>query len=322
MPTAIITGITGQDGSYLAELLLTKGYQVVGMVRRSSVVTSERIQHFQDEIEIIQGDLHDQSSLMDLIEQYKPDEVYNLAAQSFVPTSWNQPVLTGEVTALGVTRMLEAIRLLSPKTRYYQASSSEMFGKVHEVPQRETTPFYPRSPYGVAKLYGHWITVNYRESYDLFAVSGILFNHESPRRGTEFVTRKVTYGAARIKLGLANDLHLGNMEARRDWGFAGDYVDAMWRLMNNDHPEDFVVGTGETHSVRELCEKAFSYLDLDYCDYVIQDPRYIRPAEVDLLVADSTRVREKLGWEPKVNFDGLIEMMVDADLKRLGGEVA
>ncbi|HSB65196.1 MAG TPA: GDP-mannose 4,6-dehydratase [Anaerolineales bacterium] len=322
MPTAIITGITGQDGSYLAELLISKGYQVIGMVRRSSVVTNERIQHLQDLIEIIQGDLHDQSSLMDLIEQYKPDEVYNLAAQSFVPTSWNQPVLTGEVTALGVTRMLEAIRLLSPKTRYYQASSSEMFGKVHEVPQRESTPFYPRSPYGVAKLYGHWITVNYRESYDLFAVSGILFNHESPRRGTEFVTRKVSYGAARIKLGLAKDLHLGNLEARRDWGFAGDYVEAMWSLMNNDHPEDFVVGTGETHSVRELCEKAFSYLGMDYHDYVIQDPRYIRPAEVDLLVADARRVREKLGWEPKVNFDGLVEMMVDADLKRLGGEIA
>jgi GDPmannose 4,6-dehydratase len=322
VPTAIITGITGQDGSYLAELLLSKNYQVVGMVRRSSVVTFERIQHIQDQVEIIQGDLHDQSSLMDLIEQYKPDEVYNLAAQSFVPTSWNQPVLTGEVTALGVTRMLEAIRLLSPKTRYYQASSSEMFGKAYEVPQCETTPFYPRSPYGVAKLYGHWITVNYRESYDLFAVSGILFNHESPRRGTEFVTRKVTYGAARIKLGLAKDLHLGNLEARRDWGFAGDYVEAMWRLMNNDHPEDFVVGTGEIHSVRELCEKAFSFLDMDYHDYVVQDPRYLRPAEVDLLVANATRVRQKLGWEPKVNFDGLVEMMVDADLKRLGREVA
>lgn len=321
MPIAIITGITGQDGSYLAELLLTKGYQVIGMVRRSSIVTLERIQHIQDQIDIIQGDLHDQSSLMDLMEQYKPDEVYNLAAQSFVPTSWNQPVLTGEVTALGVTRMLEAIRLLSPKTRYYQASSSEMFGKVNEVPQRESTPFYPRSPYGVAKLYGHWITVNYRESYDLYAVSGILFNHESPRRGTEFVTRKVTYGAARIKLGLAKDLHLGNLEARRDWGFAGDYVDAMWRLMHNDHPEDFVVGTGVTHSVREFCEKTFSYLDMDYQDYVVQDPRYLRPAEVDLLVADATRVHQKLGWEPKVNFDGLVEMMVDADLKRVGGEV-
>ena len=287
MPTAIITGVTGQDGSYLAELLLSKGYRVIGMMRRSSVVTFERIQHIQDQIDIIQGDLHDQSSLMDLIEQYKPDEVYNLAAQSFVPTSWNQPVLTGEVTALGVTRMLEAIRLLSPKTRYYQASSSEMFGKVHEVPQRETTPFYPRSPYGVAKVYGHWITVNYRESYNLFAVSGILFNHESPRRGTEFVTRKITNGAVRIKLGMAKDLHLGNLEARRDWGFAGDYVDAMWRMIQNDQPVDFVVGTGETHSVREFCEKVFSYLDLDYQDYVIQDPRFIRPAEVDLLVADS-----------------------------------
>jgi GDPmannose 4,6-dehydratase len=321
VPTAIITGVTGQDGSYLAELLLSKGYRVIGMVRRSSVVTFERIQHIQDQIDIIQGDLHDQSSLMDLIEQYKPDEVYNLAAQSFVPTSWNQPVLTGEVTALGVTRMLEAIRLLSPKTRYYQASSSEMFGKVHEVPQRETTPFYPRSPYGVAKVYGHWITVNYRESYNLFAVSGILFNHESPRRGTEFVTRKITYGAVRIKLGMAKDLHLGNLESRRDWGYAGDYVDAMWRMIQNDQPVDFVVGTGETHTVREFCEKVFSYLDLDYHDYIVQDPRFIRPAEVDLLVADPTRVCQSLGWVPKVNFSGLAEMMVDADLKRLGGEV-
>jgi len=321
VPTAIITGITGQDGSYLAELLLSKGYRVIGMMRRSSVVTFERIEHIQDQVDIIQGDLHDQSSLMDLIEQYKPDEVYNLAAQSFVPTSWNQPVLTGEVTALGVTRVLEAIRFLSPRTRYYQASSSEMFGKVHEVPQKETTPFYPRSPYGVAKVYGHWITVNYRESYNLFAVSGILFNHESPRRGTEFVTRKITYGVVRIKLGLAKDLRLGNLESRRDWGFAGDYVDAMWRMIQNDHPEDFVVGTGETHSVREFCEKAFSYLGMDYHDYVIQDPRFFRPAEVDLLVADSSNVRQKLGWTPKVNFDGLVEMMVDADLKRLGGEI-
>jgi GDPmannose 4,6-dehydratase len=321
VPTAIITGITGQDGSYLAELLLSKGYHVVGMMRRSSVVTFERIQHIQDQIDIIQGDLHDQSSLMDLIEQYRPDEVYNLAAQSFVPTSWNQPVLTGEVTALGVTRMLEAIRLLSPKTRYYQASSSEMFGKVHEVPQKESTPFYPRSPYGVAKVYGHWITVNYRESYNLFAVSGILFNHESPRRGTEFVTRKITYGAVRIKLGLAKDLHLGNLEARRDWGYAGDYVDAMWRMIHNDQPVDFVVGTGQTHSVREFCEKAFSYLDLDYHDYVVQDPRFIRPAEVDLLVADSSKVHQQLDWQPKVDLDGLVEMMVDADLKRLGKEI-
>ena len=321
MPTAIITGITGQDGSYLAELLLSKGYRVIGMVRRSSVVTFERIQHIQDQIEIIQGDLHDQSSLMDLIEQHKPDEVYNLAAQSFVPTSWNQPVLTGEVTALGVTRMLEAIRLLNSKTRYYQASSSEMFGNVHEVPQKETTPFYPRSPYGVAKVYGHWITINYRESYNLFAVSGILFNHESPRRGTEFVTRKITHGAVRIKLGLAKELRLGNLESRRDWGFAGDYVDAMHRLMQNDQPQDFVVGTDETHSVREFCDKAFSYLDMDYKDYVVQDPRFIRPAEVDLLVADSTRVRHELGWAPKVDFDGLVRMMVDADLVRLGKEI-
>jgi GDPmannose 4,6-dehydratase len=321
MPTAIITGITGQDGSYLAELLLSKGYHVVGMMRRSSVVTFERVQHIQDQIDLIQGDLHDQSSLMDLIEQYKPDEVYNLAAQSFVPTSWNQPVLTGEVTALGVTRMLEAVRLLSPQTRYYQASSSEMFGKVNEVPQTENTPFYPRSPYGVAKLYGHWITVNYRESYELFAVSGILFNHESPRRGTEFVTRKISYGAARIKLGLAKELRLGNLEARRDWGFAGDYVEAMWLLMQNGKPEDFVVGTGVTHSVREFCEKAFGYLGLDYQDYVVQDTHFFRPAEVDLLVADATRVRKKLGWTPKVDFDRLVEMMVDADLKRLGGEI-
>ena len=321
MPTAIITGITGQDGSYLAELLLSKGYRVIGMMRRSSVVTFERIQHIQDQIEIIQGDLHDQSSLMDLMEQYKPDEVYNLAAQSFVPTSWNQPVLTGEVTALGVTRMLEAIRLLSPKIRFYQASSSEMFGKVHEVPQKETTPFYPRSPYGVAKVYGHWITINYRESYNLFTVSGILFNHESPRRGTEFVTRKITYGAVRIKLGLAKELRLGNLEARRDWGFAGDYVDAMHRMIQNDHPEDFVVGTDETHSVREFCDKAFSYLDLDYKEYIIQDPRFYRPAEVDLLVADSTRVRQKLGWAPKVDFNALVRMMVDADLVRLGKEI-
>jgi len=321
LPTAIITGITGQDGSYLAELLLSKGYRVIGMMRRSSVVTFERIQHIQDQIEIIQGDLHDQSSLMDLMEQYKPDEVYNLAAQSFVPTSWNQPVLTGEVTALGVTRMLEAIRLISPKIRFYQASSSEMFGKVHEVPQKETTPFYPRSPYGVAKVYGHWITINYRESYNLFTVSGILFNHESPRRGTEFVTRKITYGAVRIKLGLAKELRLGNLEARRDWGFAGDYVDAMHRMIQNDHPEDFVVGTDETHSVREFCDKAFSYLDLDYKEYIIQDPRFYRPAEVDLLVADSTRVRQKLGWAPKVDFNALVRMMVDADLVRLGKEI-
>jgi GDPmannose 4,6-dehydratase len=318
----LITGITGQDGSYLAELLLAKGYRVVGMVRRSSVVTFERIQHFQDQIDIIQGDLHDQSSLMDLIEQYKPDEVYNLAAQSFVPTSWNQPVLTGEVTALGVTRMLEAIRLFSTQTRFYQASSSEMFGKVCEVPQRESTPFYPRSPYGVAKCYGHWITVNYRESYNLFACSGILFNHESPRRGIEFVTRKITYNAVRIKLGLAKELRLGNLDSRRDWGFAGDYVEAMWRMLNQDTPDDYVVGTGETHSVREFCEQAFGYLDLDYQDYVIQDPRYYRPAEVDLLVSDPSYARQKLGWVPQVSFDGLVQMMVDSDMKRLSKEIA
>jgi GDPmannose 4,6-dehydratase len=322
VPTALITGITGQDGSYLAELLLTKGYRVVGMARRSSVVTFERIQHIQDQIDIIQGDLHDQSSLMDLIEQYRPDEVYNLAAQSFVPTSWNQPVLTGEVTALGVTRMLEAIRLFSSKTRFYQASSSEMFGKVCEVPQRESTPFYPRSPYGVAKCYGHWITVNYRESYNLFAVSGILFNHESPRRGIEFVTRKITYNAVRIKLGLAKELRLGNLDSRRDWGFAGDYVEAMWRMLNQDKPDDYVVGTGETHSVREFCEKAFGYLDLDYQEYVIQDPRYYRPAEVDLLVSDPSYAHQKLGWVPQVNFEGLVQMMVDSDMKRLSKEIA
>ncbi len=322
MPTALITGITGQDGSYLAESLLKKGYRVVGMARRSSVVTFERIQHIQDQIDIIQGDLHDQASLMDLFEQYKPDEVYNLAAQSFVPTSWNQPVLTGEVTALGVTRMLEAIRLFSPHTRFYQASSSEMFGKVHEVPQRETTPFHPRSPYGVAKCYGHWITVNYRESYDLFAVSGILFNHESPRRGIEFVTRKITYNAALIKLGMAKELRLGNLESRRDWGFAGDYVEAMWQMLQQDKADDYVVGTGETHSVREFCEKAFGYLDLDYRDYVIQDQRFYRPAEVDLLVSDPSYARQKLGWVPKVNFEGLVQMMVDSDMQRLRKEIA
>lgn len=321
MPTAIITGITGQDGSYLAEFLLAKGYDVVGMVRRSSTVTFERIQHIQDDITIIQGDLHDQSSLVDIIERYRPDEVYNLAAQSFVPTSWNQPVLTGEVTALGVTRLLEAIRLVNPKTRFYQASSSEMFGKVQEVPQTEQTPFYPRSPYGVAKVYAHWITVNYRESYDLFAVSGILFNHESPRRGLEFVTRKVSYGVARIKLGLARELRLGNLEARRDWGFAGDYVEAMWMMLQNNSPKDYVVGTGKTHAVRDLCEKAFSYVGLNYQDYVVQDPQFYRPAEVDMLVADPTRANQELGWRPQVSFDELICMMVDADLKRLSREI-
>lgn len=320
MPTALISGITGQDGSYLAEFLLAKGYRVLGMVRRSSTVTFGRIEHIQDKIEIVQGDLHDQGSLVAIMEEYKPDEVYNLAAQSFVPTSWNQPVLTGEVTALGVARMLEAIRLAHPEARFYQASSSEMFGKVREVPQKETTPFYPRSPYGVAKVYGHWITVNYRESHDIFACSGILFNHESPRRGLEFVTRKITHGVARIKLGLADELRLGNLEARRDWGFAGDYVEAMWLMLQQDEPDDYVVCTGETHSVREFCEAAFGHVGLDYRDYVVQDPRFYRPAEVDLLVGDPTRAREKLGWKPRVSLEELVQMMVDADLRYLGRE--
>jgi GDPmannose 4,6-dehydratase len=321
MPTAIITGITGQDGSYLAEFLLAKGYNVVGMVRRSSTVTFQRIKQIQDDIAIIQGDLHDQSSLVDLIERYRPDEVYNLAAQSFVPTSWNQPVLTGEVTALGVTRLLEAIRLVNPKTKFYQASSSEMFGKVREVPQNEGTPFYPRSPYGVAKVYAHWISVNYRESYDLFAVSGILFNHESPRRGLEFVTRKICYGVARIKLGLAKELRLGNLESRRDWGYAGDYVEGMWLMLQRENPEDYVIGTGVTHSVREFCELAFSHVGLDYNEYVVQDPRFYRPAEVDLLVADPKKAISELEWQPKIGFEELIHMMVDADLKRLALEI-
>jgi len=296
LPKALITGITGQDGSYLAEFLLGKGYEVIGMVRRSSTVTFERINHIQDDITIIQGDLHDQSSLVDVIERYRPDEVYNLAAQSFVPTSWNQPVLTGEVTALGVTRLLEAIRLINPQTRFYQASSSEMFGKVREVPQNEETPFYPRSPYGVAKVYAHWITVNYRESYDLFAVSGILFNHESPRRGLEFVTRKISNGVARIRLGLAKELRLGNLESRRDWGYAGDYVEAMWLMLQYETPKDFVIGTGETHSVRKLCELAFNHVGLDYQEYVVQDERFYRPAEVEMLVADPKLANDELGW--------------------------
>lgn len=321
MPTAIVTGITGQDGSYLAEFLLTQGYDVVGMVRRSSTVTFQRIKHIQDEITIIQGDLHDQSSLVDVIERHRPDEVYNLAAQSFVPTSWNQPVLTGEVTALGVTRLLEAIRLINPQTRFYQASSSEMFGKVREVPQSESTPFYPRSPYGVAKVYAHWITVNYRESYDLYAVSGILFNHESPKRGLEFVTRKISYGVARIKLGLTKELRLGNLESRRDWGYAGDYVEGMWLMLQQGTPDDFVIGTGVTHSVRELCELAFSHVGLDYNDFVVQDPRFYRPAEVDLLVADPSKAVKDLEWQPKIGFEELIHMMVDADLKRLALEI-
>ncbi len=320
MPTALISGITGQDGSYLADFLLSKGYRVVGMVRRSSTVTFGRIEHIQDEIEIIQGDLHDQSSLVSLIEEYAPDEVYNLAAQSFVPTSWKQPVLTGEVTALGVTRILEAIRLVKPDTRFYQASSSEMFGKVREVPQTETTPFYPRSPYGVAKVYGHWITVNYRESYDLYACSGILFNHESPRRGLEFVTRKITHGVARIKLGLADELHLGNLESRRDWGYALDYVEAMWLMLQQEKPDDYVVCTGVTHSVREFCQAAFSHVGLNYEDYVVQDQRFYRPAEVDLLVGNPAKAHQQLGWQPKVSFEQLVTMMVDADLQFLGRE--
>ena len=320
MPTALITGITGQDGSYLAELLLLKGYRVIGVARRSSTVTYERIEHLLDNVTIVQGDLHDQGSLLALLEEYEPTEVYNLAAQSFVPTSWNQPALTGEITALGVTRMLEAIRFVNPKIRFYQASSSEMFGKVVEVPQCETTAFYPRSPYGVAKVYGHWITVNYRESFNMFASSGILFNHESPRRGLEFVTRKISDGVARIKLGYAKELRLGNLEAQRDWGFAGDYVEAMWRMLQHDKPDSFVIGMGETHSVREFCEIAFRHVDLDYNDYVVQDERFYRPAEVDLLISDPSRARSILGWEPAVGFKELVTMMVDSDLKRLNSK--
>ncbi len=316
MPTALITGITGQDGSYLAELLLAKGYRVVGVVRRSSTTPYERIAHLVDKLELVSADLLDQTSLTDVVAEHKPDEIYNLAAQSFVQTSWSQPVLTGEFTALGVTRMLEAMKKAAPKSRFYQASSSEMFGKVVESPQRETTPFYPRSPYGVAKVYGHWITVNYRESFGLYAVSGILFNHESPRRGLEFVTRKVTDAAARIKLGLANELRLGNLDSRRDWGFAGDYVEAMWRMLQQDEPDDYVIGTGHTCSVRDLCDAAFGAIGLDYKKYVVQDPRFIRPAEVDLLVADGSKAAQKLGWSPTVTFDELVRMMVDADLKR------
>jgi len=320
MPTALITGITGQDGSYLAEFLLARGYTVVGMVRRSSTVNFQRIEHIQDQITLVPGDLLDQMSLVDALREYAPREVYNLAAQSFVPTSWRQPVFTGEATALGVTRMLEAVHMVDPSIRFYQASSSEMFGKVRQVPQSEDTPFHPRSPYGVAKVYGHWITVNYRESYDLFACSGILFNHESPRRGLEFVTRKVTYGAAKIKLGLAKGLHLGNLASRRDWGFAGDYVKAMWLMLQQDHPQDFVVGTGETHAVRELCETAFGCLDLDWEEHVVVDPKFYRPAEVDLLVSDPSKAREVLGWRPEVSFDALVDMMVYADIELLRQE--
>ncbi|MDO9299806.1 MAG: GDP-mannose 4,6-dehydratase [Anaerolineales bacterium] len=317
MPTALITGITGQDGSYLAELLLKKGYRVIGVARRSSTVTSERIKHILDDITVVQGDLQDQGSLLSLLEEHKPVEVYNLAAQSFVPTSWSQPALTGDVTAIGVTRLLEAIRFVDPKIRFYQASSSEMFGKVMEVPQKESTPFYPRSPYGVAKMYGHWITINYRESFNIFATSGILFNHESPRRGLEFVTRKITDAVARIKLGLAKELRLGNLESQRDWGFAGDYVEAMWLMLQQDHPDNYVIGTGETHAVREFCEIAFSQAGLDYKEYVVQDEKFYRPAEVDLLVSDPSKARNALKWEPSVSFKELVTMMVDSDMARL-----
>ena len=316
MPTALITGITGQDGSYLAEFLLEKGYHVAGIVRRSSTTPYERIAHIIDKIEFLSADLLDQHSLLDAIQATKPDEVYNLAAQSFVQTSWTQPVLTGEFTALGVTRVLEAVRKGAPNARFYQASSSEQFGKVVESPQRESTPFYPRSPYGVAKAYGHWITVNYRESFGLFAVSGILFNHESPRRGLEFVTRKITDAVARISLGLTDKVVLGNLEARRDWGFAGDYVRAMWLMLQEREPCDFVVGTGKTWSVREFCEHAFSVVGLNYADHVTQDPKFFRPAEVEHLVADPTRANVELGWAPKVCFADLVRMMVRADVER------
>jgi GDPmannose 4,6-dehydratase len=321
MKKALITGVTGQDGSYLAEFLLGKGYQVLGMVRRTSTVNFDRITHIQNDIELVQGDLLDQVSLIAILQKHHPDEVYNLAAQSFVPTSFEQPVLTGEFTGLGVTRVLDAIRLVDGNTKFYQASSSEMFGKVREVPQNENTPFYPRSPYGAAKVYGHWITVNYRESYGLFACSDILFNHESPRRGLEFVTHKVTHGAAKIKLGLADELRMGNLEAERDWGYAADYVEAMWLMLQQDEPDDYVIATGETHSVRELCEVAFGHLGLDYQDYVTSDPKFYRPAEVDQLVGDARKARKMLGWEPKVSFEELICMMVDADLEALQEEM-
>ena len=317
--TALITGVTGQDGSYLAELLLAKGYRVVGMVRRASTENFERIAHLRDRLELTQADLLDQQSLITVLSDTHPDEIYNLAAQSFVPTSWVQPVLTTEFDAVGVTRLLEAIRLASPQARFYQASSSEMFGKVRETPQSETTPFYPRSPYGVAKVYGHFITVNYRESYDMFACSGILFNHESPRRGREFVTRKVSDGVARIKRGLASEIRLGNLEARRDWGFAGDYVDAMWRMLQQGTPDDYVVATGETHSVRELVEIAFGVAGLRWQDHVKTDPSLLRPAEVDTLIGDASKARRVLGWTPQVSFPQLVETMVRADLERLKG---
>lgn len=317
MAKALITGITGQDGSYLSELLLEKGYEVYGMVRRASVERFDRIEHIQEKINLIQGDLTDQSSLDEAVKEIQPDEIYNLAAQSFVPTSWNQPTLTGEVTGIGTTRLLEAVRKIKPDARFYQASSSEMFGKVREVPQTELTPFHPRSPYGVAKVYGHFITVNYRESYNIFACSGILFNHESPRRGLEFVTRKITHHVAKIKLGLANELRLGNLDAKRDWGFAGDYVEAMWMMLQQREPDDYVVATGETHSVQEFVELAFGHAGLDWKKYVVIDPKFMRPAEVDLLVGDPAKAKKNLGWRPRVSFPELVKMMVDSDIKGL-----
>jgi len=315
----MITGITGQDGSYLAELLLEKGYEVYGIVRRTSTETVERIDHIKDRIHFVQADLTDQTSVIDAVAETRPQEIYNLAAQSFVPTSWKQPILTGDVTALGVTRVLEAIRVVDRSIKMYQASSSEMFGKVRESPQTEETPLYPRSPYGVAKCYGHYITVNYRESYDIFAVSGILFNHESPRRGLEFVTRKISHGVARIKLGLQEKLHLGNLDAKRDWGYAKDYVRAMWMMLQRDDPQDYVISSGETHSVREFCEIAFSHVGLDWQDHVVVDPRFYRPAEVEVLLGDCSKAKRELGWEPEVSFPELVKLMVDADLERLGG---
>ncbi len=318
---ALITGITGQDGSYLAELLLDKGYEVIGMVRRSSTVNFERIAHLQDRIVAVSGDLLDEMSMINILREHEPQEVYNLAAQSFVQASWNQPVLTGETTALGVTRLLDAVRFVNPDIRFYQASSSEMFGKVQHVPQSEDTPLYPRSPYGVAKVYGHWITINYRESYGMHASSGILFNHESPRRGLEFVTRKISHAVARIKLGMQDELALGNLDAQRDWGFAGDYVDAMWRMLQQDEPDDYVVSTGETHSVREFCKLAFDRVDLDYEKYVVMDERFMRPAEVDLLIGDPSKAKAVLGWEPTMSFSDLVHTMVDADLALLSGDL-
>ena len=320
MPKALITGVTGQDGSYLAEFLLEKGYDVVGMVRRTSTLNFSRIQHIQEHISLVSGDLLDQVSLITILQEQRPDEIYNLAAQSFVPTSWKQPVFTGDVTALGVTRMLEAIRTVDQGIRFYQASSSEMFGKVREVPQDEGTPFYPRSPYGVAKVYGHWITINFRESYGLHATSGILFNHTSPRRGLEFVLRKITYGVAKITLGLADELALGNLESKRDIGYAGDYVRAMWLMLQQPEPDNYVVATEETHSIREMCEAAFGYKDLDWRDHVVQDPRFMRPAEVDILIGRAEKAREKLGWKPSVSFQELVQMMVDSDVRLLKQE--